>query len=187
MQTERLLLRPMVEKDIPELYRLVYADPEVAPPFCGRVKSLEEVEPFLRLKIEEIKHHGGFGSYMMERREDGVLVGQMLLGLPTLAHYLRLDEDPFPQFNSIEVELGYALGRAFWGHGYVTEAGKALLKFAFEELKLRRVFTGNDPAKNPRSAAVGLRLGARMVPNRHPNWPGMVMIVDNPIIGVIDK
>jgi RimJ/RimL family protein N-acetyltransferase len=37
-------------------------------------------------------------------------------------------------------ELGYWIGKQYWGNGYCTEASKAILKFAFENLKLHRVF-----------------------------------------------
>jgi len=36
-------------------------------------------------------------------------------------------------------ELGYTLGRQWWGKGYATEAGRAWLDYAFEELDLGRV------------------------------------------------
>jgi len=37
-------------------------------------------------------------------------------------------------------ELGFWLGREHWGHGYATEASRALVKHAFEDLGLHRVF-----------------------------------------------
>ncbi|AKK12088.1 GNAT family N-acetyltransferase [Corynebacterium uterequi] len=49
-------------------------------------------------------------------------------------------------------ELGYWLGREFWGRGFATEAGHALCERAFTELGypelLGRYFEGNDASKN---------------------------------------
>ena len=45
-------------------------------------------------------------------------------------------------------ELGYWIGVPYWGHGYATEAARAVLDFGFRELKLHRIFAhhfqGND-------------------------------------------
>jgi len=39
-------------------------------------------------------------------------------------------------------ELGYWVGRPYWGQGVATAAGKLILNFGFEELGLRRVTAG---------------------------------------------
>lgn len=40
----------------------------------------------------------------------------------------------------INAEIGYWIGEPYWGKGYATDAVRLLLKFAFEELKLLRVY-----------------------------------------------
>jgi len=39
-------------------------------------------------------------------------------------------------------EVGYWIGKPFWGRGYATEALGAVLGFGFEELKLHRIYAG---------------------------------------------
>lgn len=39
-----------------------------------------------------------------------------------------------------EGEIGYVLGRPHWGQGYVTESARAMLQFAFETLRLNRIY-----------------------------------------------
>jgi ribosomal-protein-alanine N-acetyltransferase len=51
-----------------------------------------------------------------------------------------------PEHN--RAELGYWLGLPFWGHGYATEAARAVVEYGFDKLKLNRIFashfSGND-------------------------------------------
>ena len=57
-------------------------------------------------------------------------------------------------------ELGYWLGKPFWGQGYATEAAKKLVSFAFHDLKATSLWAGwyHD---NPASGRVLEKLGCR--------------------------
>ncbi|MGE5654790.1 MAG: GNAT family N-acetyltransferase [Bacillota bacterium] len=44
-----------------------------------------------------------------------------------------------------EAALGYCLHRSYWGQGYMSEAARAMVAFAFEQLKMHRVFATCDP------------------------------------------
>ena len=89
-----------------------------------------------------------------------------------LAHFLRLEGDPNPEINKVEVESGYAIGTAYQRCGYATEAGKALVRYAFEHLRLRRLTSGADEKVNAASHYLARKLGFQMVRNLHPDWPG---------------
>jgi RimJ/RimL family protein N-acetyltransferase len=65
------------------------------------------------------------------RRTDDLVIGSVTL--------FNLD------FNHRRAEIGYALGREYWGHGYMHEALMALLKYAFEVLDLHRIEADVDP------------------------------------------
>ena len=54
--------------------------------------------------------------------------------------------------------LGYCLGEASWGHGYATEAARAVLQWAFDTLDLNRVQAETD-TRNAASARVLEKLG----------------------------
>jgi [ribosomal protein S5]-alanine N-acetyltransferase len=56
-----------------------------------------------------------------------------------------------PDYRS--ASLGYCLGQAAWGHGYATEAARALLQWAFDMLDLNRVQAETD-TRNVASARV---------------------------------
>ncbi|GGY55381.1 GNAT family N-acetyltransferase [Pseudoduganella albidiflava] len=63
-----------------------------------------------------------------------------------------------PHWPNRRCEVGYALGRAHWGKGYINEALRALLEFAFVELDMHRLEADVDP-RNTGSTGALERLG----------------------------
>ena len=59
-----------------------------------------------------------------------------------------------------EGELGYWFERLAWGHGYASEAARAVVGFAFDEVGLSRLAAGHA-VDNPASGRVLTRLGFR--------------------------
>jgi len=55
-------------------------------------------------------------------------------------------------------ELGYWIGKPFWGKGFATEAAHELLRFGFQELKLNRIYA-THMTQNPASGRVMEKLG----------------------------
>lgn len=55
-------------------------------------------------------------------------------------------------------ELGYWLGRPYWGKGYATEAAKRMLHYGFTELKFHRIYSCHL-AQNPKSGRVLQKIG----------------------------
>ena len=144
IKTERLLLRPFAEADAADLYK--YAkDPEVGPaagwPPHG---SVEESRNIIRLVLN------GPESYAICKKEDGRVIGA--IALSTNGDCLAEGED--------ECELGYWIGKPFWGQGLVREASEALLRRAFTELGMRRVWCGYFEG-NEKSKRVQEKLGFR--------------------------
>ncbi len=54
--------------------------------------------------------------------------------------------------------VGFGLGREFWGQGICTEALKQVVRFAFDELKVHKLFGDND-SDNPASGRVFEKTG----------------------------
>jgi [ribosomal protein S5]-alanine N-acetyltransferase len=79
----------------------------------------------------------------IERKDDGVLVGAIGLGI---------------EMQHSRAELGYWIGVSFWGDGYATEAGREVVRFAFEELRLNRVYAFHF-TRNPASGRVLEKIG----------------------------
>ena len=145
IETERLLLRPFAEADAADLYK--YAkNPEVGPaagwPPHG---SVEESRNIIRLVLN------GPESYGICKKEDGRVIGAMAL---------MLNGDERLAEGEDECELGYWIGRPFWGQGLIPEAAKALLRRAFTELGMQRVWCGYYEG-NEKSKRVQEKLGFR--------------------------
>ncbi len=116
--TERLLLRPYEEKDIPELTSLAN-DIRVAENLTRMPHPYgkEDAEFWVSYCRENIKQGRGVNLAIV-RRQDNVLLGSV----------------------GLEGELGYWLGVEHWGQGYMKEAVKAFLHFSFVSLRITEIF-----------------------------------------------
>lgn len=142
LETERLSLRPFREADVIPFFELSQ-DPEVMR-FVGdrRVPTLQET---WRAIAGWIGHWAlrGYGQWAIEERSSGRLVGR--------AGIINPAEWPGP-------EVGYLLGRAWWGRGYATEAAQAAMDWGFEQFAFDDLLSLIDP-DNRASIAVATRLG----------------------------
>jgi ribosomal-protein-alanine N-acetyltransferase len=57
-------------------------------------------------------------------------------------------------------ELGYWLGVPYWGKGYATEAGREVVRYGFQDLKMHRIFASHF-GHNPASGKILVKLGMR--------------------------
>jgi RimJ/RimL family protein N-acetyltransferase len=147
LTTERLLLRPFRADDLP-LYAALNADPRVAEWLGGPLPA--EESDAIALWANERWENDRLGLVAVERRADGAFLG--MCGL----HRQRSR----PQ----DVEIAWRLAYDHWGHGYVTEAGRAWLAYGFETLGLDRIISMTDET-NARSLAVMRRLGLTYLEN----------------------
>ena len=118
LETERLLLRPWRDDDR-EPYAAFNADAEVRR-FYPATLSREETDGTVDGMIEALERDG-FGFWAVERKSDGGFMGDV--GFSPVGFPLR-GEPP--------VQLGWLLGRPFWGQGYAPEAARACLEFAWQ-------------------------------------------------------
>jgi [ribosomal protein S5]-alanine N-acetyltransferase len=132
LRTARLTLRPPALADAPAVQTLAGAW-EVA------VNTLLIPHPYPDGAAEEWIAHTGPHTFVID---DGELVGCM--GLRVKDHGIA--------------EIGYWVGMPFWGRGYATEAGRAVLRYGFQECGLQRIFAGHF-ARNPASGRVLQKIG----------------------------
>jgi ribosomal-protein-alanine N-acetyltransferase len=140
--TERLVLRPYQPEDVAELHAVVYGDHE-AMRLLGGARDLAGT----RAAVERSMHQqelDGYSFWAVIERESGLMAGEA--GLFPLADDRQ------------DIALGYALGVDFWGRGYASEAGSAVLREAFGPLGMARV-VAITRATNFRSRRVLAKLG----------------------------
>ena len=151
IETERLLLRRPTEADVSSPPAWL-SDPEVMDWLGGVEPAVEVVR--LWLKQWEVFPSGKF---LVQLRSDGAIVGRVG------ANYY--DTQTWERAETGEPELGWALAREHWGHGYATEAALAVRVW----LRAPRVVSLITET-NLRSQHVAERLGAR--PEQTVELPG---------------
>jgi RimJ/RimL family protein N-acetyltransferase len=130
--TERLILRRFHILDGEAMYQ-IFGDAEVMR-FGDGVQTKEWVQDWLRTCLERYYQTWGFGPYaVVERQSQGVI------GYCGLFYFPDVNGHP-------EVEIGYRLARAAWGHGYATEAVRAVRDYAFHTLGIKQLIAIIDPA-----------------------------------------
>jgi RimJ/RimL family protein N-acetyltransferase len=146
--TDRLVLRGWQESDrLP--WAQLNADLEVRR-FLGPVLSPAQSEAWAINYQDDLDRHG-FGFWALEVRDSSDFVG--FCGLSRLDHGSPV----------CGVEVGWRLARLAWGHGYATEAGRAVLSYGLLTLGLPEVLAVTAES-NTRARALARRLGMKRDP-----------------------
>jgi RimJ/RimL family protein N-acetyltransferase len=147
IETERLLLREFTLDDAEAFYQMC-SDSQVTR-FTGGpgIKSLDEASAELLARpIADYQKHG-YGRWACVLKESGLVIG--------FAGLKFLDDLQ-------EVDIGYRFLSAYWGKGLATEAGRPIMRYGFDVLKLERIIGLVDPA-NVASVRVPEKLGLTYV------------------------
>ncbi len=145
LETKRLILRRWEDSDADDLY-LYASDPDVGP-IAGwpAHKNIDESRDVIRNVFN------GKEAYAVCLKEDGKAIGAIELKLK--GHTDMTDRDD-------ECEMGYWVGKPFWGQGIIPEAVREMLRRAFEELGMQKVWIGYYEG-NTRSRRVQEKTGFR--------------------------
>ena len=140
LTTTRLILRPWREEDAEDLYKYA-SDADIGlpagwPPHTSVEHSLNIIHTVL----------GAPDTFAVCLKEDQRAIGSIGFHRNDLAE----DDD--------EYELGYWLGKAFWGQGIIPEAAREMLRYAFEDLGMSRIWCGYYDG-NEKSRRVQEKLG----------------------------
>ena len=127
LYTERLVMRPWRDTDAESLYKYA-SNPDVGP-VAGWPphKTIDESREVLRDVFN------GAQCYAICLKDTDFPIGCIELKLN--GHTDMTDRDD-------ECELGYWLGKEFWGRGYMPEAARELIRHGFEDCGMTTVWCG---------------------------------------------
>lgn len=121
LETDRLILRPIVVSDTHDLFELD-ADPEVHR-YLGNepLSHINQIAPIIE-HIQRQYESVGYGRLAVTLKSDG-----SFLGWSGLKYETGVRSFPY-------VDLGYRFKRSCWGNGYATESAEASLDWGFTNL-----------------------------------------------------
>jgi RimJ/RimL family protein N-acetyltransferase len=141
LETERLILRGWKPEDF-EAHARFTADPDVMRYLSGEPLSRSDA---WRNMATMVGHWvlRGYGFWAVECKSDGAFVGRVGMHFP----------EGWPG-----LEVGWTLGKDYWGQGYATEAATVAMAYGFLTQPVDRLISVIDP-RNIASQAVAKRLG----------------------------
>ena len=128
LQTKRIRFSKWTKEDV-KLAALLWGNPEVTKYICASgIFTKDQIVERLNKEIENDK------KYQVQYWPIFEMESNELIGCCGLRPY---DEKTF--------EIGFHLRPEFWGQGYVVEAARAVIEYAFTSLHAERLFAGHNP------------------------------------------
>ncbi|MCM1989379.1 GNAT family N-acetyltransferase [Oceanirhabdus seepicola] len=127
IETDRLLLRTLTRDDLDSVMDF-WGNEEVMK-YCGgagtRERELRAIDFYINLQNEK-----GFSPYIVILKENCEIIGACGFN---------------PTKKDHEIELIYHFAQKYWGRGYATEAGKACINYASNNLKPNKIIASIHP------------------------------------------
>ena len=146
LETERLILRKFKEEDAVDMFNNWASDSEVTKYLTWPAHSSIEVsKQITKLWIADYSNIECY-QWAIELKDIGEVIGR--IGLVDIDN------------NNENCEIGYCMGKAFWGKGIMTEAFSELINFLFKEIGFQRITARHD-VDNPASGQVMEKCGLK--------------------------
>ncbi|HZK76818.1 MAG TPA: GNAT family N-acetyltransferase [Candidatus Kapabacteria bacterium] len=169
LETERLRLRELTTTDVPDLHAY-YSDPETAlyVPFTA-FTSIADTEKLLGRVANGFERKESF-MFGVERKSDGKIIG--------ISDLFNLSSQ------HLHAVIGWGLAKSYWGFGYMTEAVREVIRFAFEEMGMHRI-EAECETENIRSIRVAERCGMTLEATRVENEINKGRFVSNYVYAIV--
>lgn len=146
LEIDRLILRPFKIEDAEEVFNNWASDDEVTKYLTWPThSSVEMSRSYMEFCINGYNEKNVY-QWGMELKNSHELIGNISV-------VKIIDEID-------SVELGWVIGRKWWGNGYTAEAAERLLEFFFTEVSVNRICAGHD-IDNPNSGRVMQKIGMK--------------------------
>jgi RimJ/RimL family protein N-acetyltransferase len=180
LRTERLLIRPFTLDDLLSYHQIATA--------VGWTDATMTSEANLQARREWLEwtvrnygqlarlHQAPFGDRAVVLKTGNQLIGGCGL-VPLLMPFGRLPifGGRADNLNSTEIGLFWVIDPTQQGQGFATEAAEALVRYAFDDLRLHRLLATTE-STNLASAGVMRRIGMTIVHNPFPDPPWMQIV-----------
>jgi RimJ/RimL family protein N-acetyltransferase len=124
LETERLSLRHLSTDDAPFILELLNEPAFIANIADRGVRTIADAHSYIETGPIASYKQFGFGLYLVELKESGIPIG--MCGL--------LKREYLP-----DADIGYAFLERFWSKGYAYESASAVMDYAQNVLRLRRI------------------------------------------------
>ena len=144
LETDRLILRRFKIEDADIMYRNWASDDEVTKFLTWPTHSSPELTKTLLSYWIKDYEKSDIYNWAIEIKDTQELIGNISV--------VSIVE------NTSSAVLGYGMGTKWWGQGFMPEAGKAVIKYLFEEVGFNRIAANHDK-NNPKSGRVMQKIG----------------------------
>jgi ribosomal-protein-alanine N-acetyltransferase len=143
LETERFILREVVESDYAAIYDIYCDEDAVKYQQIKAMSTIEQAKKSVEFFINGFKNKK-FIRWCITLKENSEVVGLITL-------------HDFDAWNS-KVEIGYMLNKKYWRQNVMSEAAIKVIHYAFEVIELNRVEALVDP-ENIASNKLNVKLG----------------------------
>lgn len=137
LETERLILREWETRDRSS-FADILGDPDVMR-FYPRTRTAVEAREWIDRAVAGLARDG-FSFLAVERKSDNAFLGQ-----------IGINRYDYAAPGNPDIEIGWLLGKPFWGQGYAPEGARACLSYGFSTLNLSEIvaftYRGNLPSR----------------------------------------
>lgn len=144
LETERLILRQFKIEDYVEMYNNWACEDVVTKFLTWQTHTNQDVTKSVLADWISKYANKDFYNWAIELKEENRLIGNISV--------VSLREE------TLSAILGYCIGSKWWGKEIMPEAGKAVLKYLFEEVGFNRIAANHDK-NNPKSGRVMQKIG----------------------------
>ena len=147
IESHRLILRRFTAEDAEDMFTNWASDPEVTKFLTWPTHTSANVSRQILSGWIARYEDGGFFNWAIEWKESGHVIGNISV---TVLHE-----------KTEAAEIGYCMGRAFWGQGIMPEALRAVMDYLFDTVGLNRIAASHD-VRNPKSGRVMEKAGMKL-------------------------